>query len=158
MTNIEMGVRRRMVRPAQRHRTASLLNLDQWDHRRHCRRIGPGLTEQETGRGTVLGGPRGGGQELYQATVRSERRTGLHDLHDTAAGRLEIEHIDITIPEQIVALHNRLDWRAFDLLLVNAGITSKTADDTIADISTEEFTTANGHQRAEPDAGDRGTP
>jgi NAD(P)-dependent dehydrogenase (short-subunit alcohol dehydrogenase family) len=74
------------------------------------------------------------------ATVRSERRTGLHDLYDTAAGRLEIEHIDITIPEQIVALHNRLAWRAFDLLFVNAGITNKTADDTIADISTEEFT------------------
>jgi len=32
------------------------------------------------------------------ATVRSAQRTELHDLPDTAAGRLEIEHIDITVP------------------------------------------------------------
>jgi NAD(P)-dependent dehydrogenase (short-subunit alcohol dehydrogenase family) len=73
------------------------------------------------------------------ATVRSEQRTELHDLQDTAAGRLEIEHIDITIPEHIVDLHNRLASRTFDLLFVNAGITNN-AEDTIADISTAEFT------------------
>jgi NAD(P)-dependent dehydrogenase (short-subunit alcohol dehydrogenase family) len=73
------------------------------------------------------------------ATVRSAQRTELHDLQDTAAGRLEIEHIDITIPEHIVDLHNRLASRTFDLLFVNAGITNN-AEDTIADISTEEFT------------------
>jgi NAD(P)-dependent dehydrogenase (short-subunit alcohol dehydrogenase family) len=72
------------------------------------------------------------------ATVRSAQRTELHDLQDTTAGRLEIEHIDITIPEHIVDLHNRLASRTFDLLFVNAGITNN-AENTIADVSTEEF-------------------
>jgi NAD(P)-dependent dehydrogenase (short-subunit alcohol dehydrogenase family) len=70
------------------------------------------------------------------ATVRSAQRTELHDLPDTAARRLEI---DITVPEHIVDLHDRLASRTFDLLFVNAGITNN-AEDTIADISTEEFT------------------
>jgi NAD(P)-dependent dehydrogenase (short-subunit alcohol dehydrogenase family) len=74
------------------------------------------------------------------ATVRGAERTELHDLQDVAAGRLEIEHIDITVPEQIVALHDRLASRTFDLLFVNAGIANNNAEDTIADISTEEFT------------------
>jgi len=74
------------------------------------------------------------------ATVRSAQRTELHDLQDTAAGRLEIEHIDITTPEHIVALHDRLATRTFDLLFVNAGSANNNAEDTIADISTEEFT------------------
>jgi NAD(P)-dependent dehydrogenase (short-subunit alcohol dehydrogenase family) len=73
------------------------------------------------------------------ATVRSAQRTDLHDLQDTSAGRLEIEHIDITIPEDIVDLHGRLASRTFDLLFVNAGVTND-AEDTIADISTDEFT------------------
>jgi NAD(P)-dependent dehydrogenase (short-subunit alcohol dehydrogenase family) len=73
------------------------------------------------------------------ATVRSAQRTELHDLQDTADGRLEIEHIDITIPEHIIDLHNRLASRTFDLLFVNAGVTNN-AEDTIAEISTEEFT------------------
>jgi NAD(P)-dependent dehydrogenase (short-subunit alcohol dehydrogenase family) len=50
------------------------------------------------------------------ATVRSAQLTDLHDLQDTSAGQLEIEHIAITIPEHIVALHNRLASRTFDLL------------------------------------------
>jgi NAD(P)-dependent dehydrogenase (short-subunit alcohol dehydrogenase family) len=74
------------------------------------------------------------------ATVRSAQRTELHDLPDTAAGRLEIEHIDITVPEHIVDLHDRLASRTFDLLFVNAGVTQTNPEDTIADISTEEFT------------------
>jgi NAD(P)-dependent dehydrogenase (short-subunit alcohol dehydrogenase family) len=69
------------------------------------------------------------------ATVRSAQRTELHGLQDTIAGRLEIEHIDISIPEQIVDLHDRLASRTFDLLFVNAGVTNN-AEDTIADIST----------------------
>lgn len=73
------------------------------------------------------------------ATFRGTERTDLHDLKDASAGRLEIEHIDITIPEDITALRERLDGRTFDLLLVNAGVTNS-ADDTIADVSTEEFT------------------
>jgi NAD(P)-dependent dehydrogenase (short-subunit alcohol dehydrogenase family) len=73
------------------------------------------------------------------ATVRSAQRTELHDLQDRRAGRLEIEHIDITVPADIIELHNRLAPRIFDLLFVNAGVANN-AEDTIADVSTEEFT------------------
>jgi NAD(P)-dependent dehydrogenase (short-subunit alcohol dehydrogenase family) len=79
-----------------------------------------------------------GGAQVV-ATVRGAQRTELHDLQDAAAGRLEIEHLDITVPDQIVELHDRLASRTFDLLFVNAGVTNN-AEDTIADISTEEFT------------------
>ena len=73
------------------------------------------------------------------ATIRGAERTGLHDLQDASDGRLEIEQIDITIPEHITALRDRLDGRTFDLLFVNAGVTND-AEDTTADVSTEEFT------------------
>ena len=73
------------------------------------------------------------------ATVRSAQGSELHDLQGTSAGRLEIEHVDITIPEQVVDLYERLASRTFDLLFVNAGVTNN-AEDTIADVSTEEFT------------------
>lgn len=73
------------------------------------------------------------------ATVRGRGRTALDDLRQTAGGRLEIEHVDITIPEQINALRERLGDRTFDLLFVNAGVTNR-ADETTADVTTEEFT------------------
>jgi NAD(P)-dependent dehydrogenase (short-subunit alcohol dehydrogenase family) len=72
-------------------------------------------------------------------TVRGAQRTELHDLRDTAGGRLVIEHIDITVPDDIVTLRNRLVSRSFDLLFVNAGVANH-ADETIAEVSTEEFT------------------
>ncbi|MGD0447231.1 MAG: SDR family oxidoreductase, partial [Candidatus Dormibacteria bacterium] len=72
------------------------------------------------------------------ATVRSPQRTELHDLQNQTAGGLEIEHLDITIPEHLVDLHKRLASRTFDLLFVNAGIANN-AEDTIGDVSTEEF-------------------
>lgn len=73
------------------------------------------------------------------ATVRGPQRTGLDDLQDTTQGRLEIEQLDITAPEQILELRDRLASRNFDLLFVNAGVTNN-AEETIADVSTEEFT------------------
>jgi NAD(P)-dependent dehydrogenase (short-subunit alcohol dehydrogenase family) len=73
------------------------------------------------------------------ATVRGPARTNLHDLHDTAGGRLEIEHVDINAPEQVQALHDRLGARRFDLLFVNAGVTNR-PEETAADVTTEEFT------------------
>jgi len=71
------------------------------------------------------------------ATVRNAQWTKPHYLQETAAERLEIEHVDITIPEQIGDLCNRLASRSFDLLFVNSRVTNS-ADETIADISTEE--------------------
>jgi NAD(P)-dependent dehydrogenase (short-subunit alcohol dehydrogenase family) len=68
------------------------------------------------------------------ATVR-EGRTQLHELD--AHERLEIEVLDMTIPEQVAALRDRLSGRTLDLLFVNAAITH--GDVPIADVSTESF-------------------
>jgi NAD(P)-dependent dehydrogenase (short-subunit alcohol dehydrogenase family) len=73
------------------------------------------------------------------ATVRNSARTPLHDLADRAGGQLEIEHVDITVPEEVRGLRDRLDTQRFDLLFVNAGVTNR-EEETVADVSTEEFT------------------
>jgi NAD(P)-dependent dehydrogenase (short-subunit alcohol dehydrogenase family) len=73
------------------------------------------------------------------ATVRGHDRTALHDLGDTVGDRLEIEHVDINAPEQVSGLRERLGARQFDLLFVNAGVTNG-PEQTVADVSTEEFT------------------
>ena len=71
------------------------------------------------------------------ATVRGNGRTPLHELEQQP--RLEIEHVDITEPAQVDALRERLSGRRFDLLFVNAGVTNGERE-TVADVSTEEFT------------------
>jgi len=71
-------------------------------------------------------------------TVRGNARTGLHDLADAYQGRLGIESLDITEPDQIAALHARLSGRSFDILFVNAG-TANANDDPVAAVSTEEY-------------------
>jgi NAD(P)-dependent dehydrogenase (short-subunit alcohol dehydrogenase family) len=73
------------------------------------------------------------------ATVRGPGRTALHELQATADVGLEIESVDINSPEQVQALRDRLGGRRFDLLFVNAGVTSD-PDVTTADVTTEEFT------------------
>jgi len=72
------------------------------------------------------------------ATVRGAGRTGLHDLARSSAGRLVVETVDITIPEQVAALRDRLAQTKFDLLFVNAGVTNGPGE-TVADVSTETF-------------------
>src|SRR5580693_8527552 len=72
------------------------------------------------------------------ATVRTDAHTQLHDLLPRSNGRLEVEAVDITVPEQVTALHTRLQGRAFDLAFVNAGVTND-EHETIADVSTAEF-------------------
>lgn len=72
------------------------------------------------------------------ATVRGPGRTALHDLADALHGRVEIETVDVTESAQVSALRSRLAGRSFDLLFVNAGITTA-ADATVAETSTEEF-------------------
>ena len=72
------------------------------------------------------------------ATVRGRARTRLHDLADKREGRIEIESLDITQPDQVMALHNRLAGRIFDILFVNAG-TANMNDEIIAEVSTDEF-------------------
>jgi len=72
-------------------------------------------------------------------TVRGEGRTKLHDLATKSDGRVRIETIDINVPDQIAALRTRLAGRIFDVLFVNAGTTNNNPDETIAEVSTDEF-------------------
>jgi NAD(P)-dependent dehydrogenase (short-subunit alcohol dehydrogenase family) len=72
------------------------------------------------------------------ATARGAGRTGLHDLAGSSAGRLVVETVDITVPEQVTALHERLARTTFDLLFVNAGVTNGPGE-TVADVSTDTF-------------------
>ena len=66
-------------------------------------------------------------------------RTALHDLADAHPGRVGIEILDITDPDQLKALHARLSGRLFDILFVNAGTANKSPMETIAEVSTEDF-------------------
>jgi NAD(P)-dependent dehydrogenase (short-subunit alcohol dehydrogenase family) len=72
-------------------------------------------------------------------TVRESIRTELHDLADEHAGRVEVEYLDVTARDQIAALHDRISSRRFDILFVNAGTANDNQDETIAEVSTEEF-------------------
>jgi NAD(P)-dependent dehydrogenase (short-subunit alcohol dehydrogenase family) len=72
------------------------------------------------------------------ATVRGAGPTGLPDLAASSAGRLVVETVDITVPEQVAALHERLAEATFDLLFVNAGVTNGPGE-TVADVSTDTF-------------------
>ncbi|WP_435134279.1 SDR family NAD(P)-dependent oxidoreductase [Actinacidiphila sp. bgisy144] len=109
----------------------------------------PDPTARLSERVLLIGASRGLGLALAQewakdgrqvvATVRGTARTALHDLADGAAGRVQIETVDITEPEQIAALRERLAGRRFDLLFVNAGVTNQ-PEGTVAETSTEEFT------------------
>jgi NAD(P)-dependent dehydrogenase (short-subunit alcohol dehydrogenase family) len=72
------------------------------------------------------------------ATVRGAGRTELRDLAGSAAGGLVVESVDITVPEQVAALHDRLAQVTFDLLFVSAGVTND-AGETVADVSTDTF-------------------
>ncbi|WP_031466803.1 SDR family NAD(P)-dependent oxidoreductase [Sciscionella sediminilitoris] len=71
-------------------------------------------------------------------TVRGNRRTGLHELAETSQGRVSVETLEMTEPEQVSALRARLTVRTFDLLFVNAAITR--GDIPIGEVPAEMFT------------------
>jgi NAD(P)-dependent dehydrogenase (short-subunit alcohol dehydrogenase family) len=71
-------------------------------------------------------------------TVRAGARTKLHDLRKRWSQNLELETVDITVPEQVTALRTRLQEQVFDFLFVNAGVKNDDRQ-TIADVSTDEF-------------------
>lgn len=73
-------------------------------------------------------------------TVRAGARTPLHDLADAHPGRVTIETLDITAPEQITALRERLSGRTLDTLFVNAGTTTHDPLVGIGAVDTDEFT------------------
>lgn len=79
-------------------------------------------------------------QRGYQviATGREGSKQRLAALAEQYPQSLRIESLDINVAEQLTALHSRLSQQPVDLLFVNAGV--KNADDeTIADVTTEEF-------------------
>lgn len=71
------------------------------------------------------------------ATVRGTGRTALHELAGSSAGRLAVETVDITVPEQVTSLRERLAGARFGLLCVNAGISNGDVD--ITEVPTETF-------------------
>ena len=73
-------------------------------------------------------------------TVRGDARTTLHDLADRYPQRLTIEQLDITEPDQIAALRERLaGGGGFDMLFVNAGVANGDRAETFANVSAEAF-------------------
>lgn len=72
------------------------------------------------------------------ATERDGRPSRLHDLAQAHDGRLEIERVDINHPGQVSALRARLATMQFDMLFVNAGVTTANHE-TAAEVSTDEF-------------------
>lgn len=72
-------------------------------------------------------------------TVRDGRRTALSALADTHPDQVTIERLDITVPDQIAALHARLSGRVFDMLFVNAGTANHSQNETIAQCPTDDF-------------------
>jgi NAD(P)-dependent dehydrogenase (short-subunit alcohol dehydrogenase family) len=50
------------------------------------------------------------------ATVRNSGHTALHDLQARAGDRLQIERVDINVPDQVQSLRDRLAPRSFNLL------------------------------------------
>ena len=72
-------------------------------------------------------------------TVRDPAaRTPLHDLADASDGRVEVEHLDITEPDQLPPLRERLAGRRLDVLFVNAGTTNNPTTP-IGEVSTADF-------------------
>ena len=72
-------------------------------------------------------------------TVRGESQTKLHDLAAKRDSRVQIETVDVNFPDQIAALRTRLAGRTFDVLFVNSGVTNNNPDETVAEVSTDEF-------------------
>jgi NAD(P)-dependent dehydrogenase (short-subunit alcohol dehydrogenase family) len=73
-------------------------------------------------------------------TVRADSgRTPLHALADEHRDKVEIETLDITRPDEIRALHERLSNRTFDILFVNAGTTNPDPTQTIGEVSTADY-------------------
>ncbi|GLQ87643.1 SDR family NAD(P)-dependent oxidoreductase [Dyella flagellata] len=107
------------------------------------------MATSKTRTALIVGASRGLGLGLAQeylargwqviATVRGTGKTALHDVQENAGGRLEIEHVDINEPEQVVALHARLRNRSLDVLFVSAGISSA-PDLSIEQVDAQAFT------------------
>jgi len=72
-------------------------------------------------------------------TVQGGARTELHDLADEHPGRLEVESLNVSEPDQITALHERLSGREFEMLFHNAGIADADPQKPVGEAPTDEF-------------------
>ena len=96
----------------------------------------------------IIGASRGLGQAMAAefagrgwgvvGTVRGPG-TPLHDLAAERPDRVGIETLDMTDPDQILAVRDRLAGRSFDIVFVNGGVANRRPDATMAGVSTEEF-------------------
>lgn len=71
-------------------------------------------------------------------TVRAAG-TPLHSLAARRPDAIEIETVELTDHEGMLALRDRLSDCQFDIVFVNGGIPNRRPTDTMADVSTEEF-------------------
>jgi NAD(P)-dependent dehydrogenase (short-subunit alcohol dehydrogenase family) len=71
-------------------------------------------------------------------TVRAPG-TPLHGLAAERPDTVEIETLDLTDPDQILAVRDRLSGRQFDIVFINGGVANQAPQATMAEISTEEF-------------------
>jgi NAD(P)-dependent dehydrogenase (short-subunit alcohol dehydrogenase family) len=72
-------------------------------------------------------------------TVRGHAKTALHHLADRHPNQVTIEQLDITEPDQIAAVRERLAGGSFDMLFVNAGAANRDRAETFAEVSNDEF-------------------
>lgn len=97
----------------------------------------------------IIGASRGLGRAVAAELVRRSwdvigtardpvARTPLHDLADLSGGHLRIEQLDITKPDEVRALHERLAERQLDILFVNAG-TAGDVRTPIGEVKDDEF-------------------
>jgi NAD(P)-dependent dehydrogenase (short-subunit alcohol dehydrogenase family) len=71
-------------------------------------------------------------------TVRAPG-TPLHGLAAERPDIVEIETLDMTDHDQILAVRDRLSGRQFDIVFINGGIANQAPHATMAEVSTEEF-------------------
>jgi NAD(P)-dependent dehydrogenase (short-subunit alcohol dehydrogenase family) len=71
-------------------------------------------------------------------TVRAAG-TPLHSLAAERPGSVEIETLDMTDHDGVMAVRDRLSGRQFDIVFINGGIANRAPDATMAGVSTEEF-------------------
>lgn len=91
------------------------------------RGLGHAMAAEFAGRGwAVLGTVRGPG-------------TPLHSLAAERPDLVEIEALDMTDPDQILAVRDRLSGRQFDIVFINGGIANRTPGATMAGVSTDDF-------------------
>ncbi len=71
-------------------------------------------------------------------TVRAPG-TPLHSLAAEHPDSVELETLDMTDHDQILAVRDRLSGRQFDIVFINGGVANRTPQATMGGVSTEEF-------------------